>query len=552
MSDKDKSARMEVEIDEAGVSVYISVVAGRQGSSYSKVTLNELLSVADLTSMELITSAHKDIESLLKENKAGNIKIGERINSKIEVEVTPNLLSAKLKITSARGGRHADVHEVVAVLHSQSIEIHRVNKKHVVGLILKAKRNLFGDTIECVIAGGEPAIDGDDSHFKLLLDEITHREPNKRTDGTLDYYDLGPITSVDEGTELMRRIPFTHGVDGVGVTGEVLNAKNGRDIKFKKCKGASVSEMDDNLLIASVKGQPILLERGVEVDDVYQVENVDLHTGHVDYDGSVVIKGSVISGMRVKATGDIQIYGLVENALIESGGNVDIKLGAVGREDDEEGNKMEIRCAGNLSANYLENIQATVQGDVLIKSRISNSFINAGNQVVVGNSYQEKSGIVGGKIVAGRIIRGEVLGSEGGTVTDLIVTYDTAEMGVRKSDLKNQLKDLNTELMTVLGKTMSEAKKKTEASAKKVNQLKQQSEEIKMQVADVMLEQDGVEQEAELRQANAEQGRVIAQKEIHEGVTIRIVDKDVVVKSKYKQGMFVLDQGRMSFKASID
>jgi len=552
MSDESKSARMEVEIDEAGISVYISVIAGTQGCSYSKVTLNKLLDDAGLIGMELITSAHKDIEGLLKENKEGKVKLGEKVDALVEVIVAPSLLSAKLRITSARGGKQAGVHEVVEVLHQQQIEMHRVNKKHVVGLILKAKKNLYGDVIESVIARGEPAKDGEDSRFELLIDEITHREPNKRTDGTLDYYDLGPITCVKEGEELMRKIPPVHAIEGTGVTGETLKAKPGRNINFKKCKGAVVSETDPNVLVASLQGQPILLDRGVEVDDVYEVNDVDLHTGHVDYDGSVVIKGNVISGMKVKASGDVQIYGLVENAMIESGGNVDIKLGAVGREDDETGNQMEIHCAGNLSANYLENIKGYVQGDVLIKSRVSNSVINAGHQVVVGNRRQEKSGIVGGKIVAGDLIRAEVLGSDGGTLTDLVVAYDTAGMSARKIALKKQVTDLNTKLMSVLGKTMSASKKKTEASAKKVEQLKLRSEEIKEQVSELISEQDELEQEAELLKSNVERGRVIAQKEIHGGVTIKIADQDVTVNSKYKQGMFVLDKGRLSFKAAID
>jgi uncharacterized protein (DUF342 family) len=188
----------------------------------------------------------------------------------------------------------------------------------------------------------------------------------------LGYYDLGEIVSIDEGCHLMRKHPPTASKNGKNVTGHELSAITGKKLNFNKCKGAAVSPDDQDLLVSSIKGQPVITDRGVNIERVYSVKNVDLRTGHVEYDGSLVVKGDVVSGMKVKVSGDVQILGIVENACIEAGGNVDIKFGVVGHVQDKEAeNCMQINCEGNLTAAYLENATINVQGDVLIKSRVN-------------------------------------------------------------------------------------------------------------------------------------------------------------------------------------
>jgi len=216
----------------------------------------------------------------------------------------------------------------------------------------------------------------------------------------------------------MKKTPPTPAINGSSVTGAELPAKLGKSLNFGKCKGAEPSLSDPDLLVSTLKGLAIFHDKGVTIESLYTVKNVDLHTGHIDYDGSIVVKGDVMSGMKIKVSGDVQVFGMVENASIEAGGNVDIKLGSIGHALDLNAeNKAQIKCKGNLSAGYLENVLVDAQGDVLIKSRVSNCVVKAGSQLIVGNHKEVKSGIVGGSVVAGSIIRAEVLGSSGGTLT---------------------------------------------------------------------------------------------------------------------------------------
>lgn len=412
MSEEQASTRLKVEIDEGGKNIYAVVLSDSEGCEYTEEWLEQQLIQKSCYGLVVTGIAHKEIADLLANNKPGKIRLGEKIDAKVEVIISHDMLSASLQITAAKGGNQAGTGEVINALTDKKIDLIRVNKKRIVGLVKKSRIIEPGEVVDVIIAKGVAPQHGKDTQFECLIDGVTERKPHKRTDGTLDYYDLGEILCVDEGSALMRKYPPEAAKPGLSVTGHELPARMGKKLNFKKSTGAGISSTDPDLLISSIKGQPVIADNGVGVDNLYTVKKIDLHTGHVDYDGSVVVKGDVASGMKIKVSGDVQVFGMVENATIDAGGNVDIKLGAVGHVNSPAAeNSMQINCKGNLTAAYLENVSANAGGDVLIKSIASNCEINAGYQVVVGNHRQEKSGVVGGHVTAGSIIRAEVLGS---------------------------------------------------------------------------------------------------------------------------------------------
>ena len=68
---------------------------------------------------------------------------------------------------------------------------------------------------------------------------------------------------------------------------------------------------------------------------VYPISNIDsdidYHTGNIDFNGDVVISGSVQPQFSVKATGTISIGGYVEpGEYISAGGDILVKRGVVG------------------------------------------------------------------------------------------------------------------------------------------------------------------------------------------------------------------------------
>ncbi len=546
MTDDSVLQKLTIEIDDKDT-VFAVILADEEKVEYSEDLLTQQLDKLELSGLSILETAHSDIAELYNKNHSGRVKVGVKRDAKIEVIVSSDLLSANLRITAACGGKTVGTAELVTAIDEQGIDHQLVNKKRIVGLVKKSQMVEAGKTIEVVIAKGTPPEHGRDTQFECLVEGGMDRKPHERDDGTLDYYDLGEIPSVDEGCELMRKLPPKIGKSGRTVTGTEIVARIAKRLTFKKCKGAIISPIDQDLLVAAIKGQPIIAERGVSVDKVLTVKKVDLHTGHIDYDGSVVVKGDVVSGMQIKVTGDIQIFGMVENASIEAEGNIDIKLGAIGHADDPNAeNSMHINCLGNLTAAYLENALADVQGDVLIKSRVSNCEINAGHQIIVGNHRQQKSGIVGGHVNAGSLIRAEVLGSSGCALTHVAIVCK-AEFLKQFEEIKTEITKHDEELIKKLGVMVGLSKKHTEEANEQLHELKIETEAMKETINDLIKQKT----EIESLMATAGAGKISVQKEAYPGVHIKILDQEQEIKSKYSAGSFLLFEGVMSHNASV-
>src|SRR5690606_11993322 len=109
-------------------------------------------------------------------------------------------------------------------------------------------------------------------------------------------------------------------------------ANDGEDRDLKAGKGTEINPDNPNQLIATQKGMPSFIDNTAEVDEILTMQNVYVSTGHVDYEGSVIITGSVGEGMRVKATGDITVAGYVDSAQLSAGGNITIAKGCIGHQ----------------------------------------------------------------------------------------------------------------------------------------------------------------------------------------------------------------------------
>ncbi len=547
MSDENTMTKLSIEIDADNSTVFAVILAAEEKSEYSEQLLIQQLDKSGLSGLSLSKTADKDIAKLFNENQSGKVKIGVIRDAKADVVVSNDLLSAILKITTAYAGKHVATNEVVTAIDEQGVDHQLVNKKRVVGLLRKAQRVEPGSVIDVVIAKGRAPIHGKDTRFECLIEGGMDRKPNQRDDGTLDYYDLGEILSIDEGCELMRKHPPILGKSGRTVTGTEIVARVAKKLNFKKCKGTIVSPADKDLLVAAIKGQPVIAERSVSVDKVLTVKNVDLHTGHIDYDGSVVVKGDVVSGMKINVTGDIQVFGMVENASIEAVGNIDLKLGAMGHADmPVTDNAMIINCLGNLTAAYIESARIDVQGDILIKSRVSNCEINAGHQIIVGNHRQQKSGIVGGHVNAGSLIRAEVLGSSGCTLTHVAIVCKD-EFIEQFEDIKKEITERDEILIKKLGVMVGLSKKHTEESKQQLHTLKLETEVMKVTINDLIKQKT----EIESLMATAGAGKISVQKEAYPGVNIKILDQEQEIKSKYGVGSFLLVDGVMTHNSSV-
>lgn len=330
----------------------------------------------------------------------------------LQVLVDPEGLEAYLHLRPAQGGGRMLVREaVLAALADQGVT-----------------EGILDDAIEAavaagmaegtVIARGRPPEHGVDGYLESLVPQVRSRVPLVDEAGHTDYRDLGAIQVVHAGEALMRRHPPTPGTPGRTLLGRALPARPGKEVMFAaKLEGAAVAPGDPNLLQAAITGQPVAIRGGMIVEPVYRVAAVGTASGNIEFEGSVVVEGDVAAGMRVRATGDIEVGGVVENATLEAGGSIVIMGGAMGSLGRKSSSEHHIRCGGCFNAAYVQQARIEAGDSIFVDDLVMQGELSAINHVRVG--HERRGHIVGGQVQATLSITAKVIGSPNRSRTTL-------------------------------------------------------------------------------------------------------------------------------------
>lgn len=287
-----------------------------------------------------------------------------------------------------------------------------------------------------LFATGLQPVHGKDAKIEYFFNTNTNLQPKRNEDGSVDYKELNTISHIMQGDLLARLIKEDPGTSGKNVYGEEIKPRTVRSLKLEYGNFITINE-DRTEIYSDVTGHANCINGKVFVSNVFQVPaDVDNSVGNIDYEGSVEIKGNVKGGFTVRATGDIIIEGVVENAYVESrGGQIIVKRGIHGM------HKGVLRAATNVMAKYIENASVYAGGYVEAEA-ILNSDISATGEVRV---HGKKGLINGGTIRAGRSIEVEYAGTEMGTFTTLEVGIEP-EKKERYTELSKEVTRLSKEL----------------------------------------------------------------------------------------------------------
>lgn len=265
-----------------------------------------------------------------------------------------------------------------------------------------------------VLAVGQQPVHGHDAKIEYFFNTNKNLQPKRNEDGSVDYKELNTISHVKKGELLARLIKEDPGKPGCNVFGDEIKPRTVRTERLSYGNKISINE-EKTEIYSDVTGHANLVNGKVFVSDVFQVgADVDNSVGNIEYDGSVEIKGNVKTGFTVRATGDIIIDGVVENAYVESGGQIIVKRGIHGM------HKGVLKARTNIMAKYIENAKVFAGGFVEAEA-ILNSDVSATGEVRV---HGKKGLINGGTVRAGRSIETEYAGTEMGTFTTLEVGID--------------------------------------------------------------------------------------------------------------------------------
>lgn len=361
------------------------------------------------------------LKAAVQAKQSTMIAIAERRDAEINIIVEDYNMHAYLQIKLPFGGKQATVENVKKLMESMKIKF-GINDESITQAVQQ------GECQHVLIASGKEPIDGKDAYFEVLVEEDKHFGPTINEHGVANFLEVNELSMVNQGDHLMRKIPRTLGENGSDVFGNAKHPVPGRNIQFaEELNGAEINKDDENLLIAAIKGHPIVEKCSVRVDPTYVLDRVDLSTGNINFDGSVLVKGDVENNMKVVATGDITINGCVIKALIEAGGRVIINQGIIGGESikTKEGivqRGSHVKSGGILTAGFIDNVVVSAQSNILVKDYIANSEVMAGGDLIVGSAGY-KGYIVGGNVQALHIISANVLGSNAQMATKVKVGF---------------------------------------------------------------------------------------------------------------------------------
>ncbi len=384
---------------------------------------------------------------------------------------------------------------------------------------------------EIVICQGKEVVQGKNAYVEYHFNTNLRAKPTLREDGSVDYFHLNLINNVNEGDLLATLHPEVLGQPGINVYGENIKPASVKSTFIKYGKNTILSE-DKLTLTAETSGHVTLKEGKVTVSNVLTLENVDVSTGNIDYEGSVEVKGVVASNFSVKAGGNIVVKGIVEGAILEAGADIILECGA-----KAGGN---IKAGGNVVTKFIENATITAKGSITSEC-ILHSNVSSGTEV---NVTGKRGFIAGGRVCASDNVKAKVLGSEMGANTIIEVGADP--------QLKIRLKELQKN-MTAAQKNIEGIKPTIEGFTKMLkagakftpDQVANAKKLIEMNKTLTDNLQRDSEEYAELMEklSEAKEADVIVEGTAYPGTTVNIGELSMIVKKPVQYSRFVVKEG---------
>ncbi|MCR5591147.1 MAG: FapA family protein [Lachnospiraceae bacterium] len=386
---------------------------------------------------------------------------------------------------------------------------------------------------DIVLAKGLEPTSGTDASIEYFFNTNPNLKPKLNEDGSVDFFSLSAISVVKKDQKLAELTKEVPGEPGFNVVGDVLPPREVRRLTLQF--GRNIELSPDELSIKSlVDGHASLVEGKVFVSDVYQVSDVDTSTGNIDYAGNVCVLGNVKTGFSIRAKGDVEVRGVVENALIEASGNVSIARGMNGM------SKGTIMAGGNVVAKFLENANVNAGGYVHAEAILHSNVICKGEVTVTG----KKGFITGGTIRTPATVYAKTIGSTMGVDTEIEVGTDpklTIKANNLNADiaaLKKKIEQAEPVLVTITQKIKAGEQLRPEQTL----YFKQLSEQYKSMKAELDAKMDEMNDLLDkLEDTKGVESCIKVESFAYPGTKITINDTSIILSKPVQHGRFVKD-----------
>ena len=294
-----------------------------------------------------------------------------------------------------------------------------------------------------LVAKGREPVDGYKEYF-LPLVEFQKKAGKLLEDGRIDFKEVGSIIEVSEGQEILQKIPEQKPEDGYDIYGDPAPAqivdKNG----YQLGKNIVPSPENPVVYVSSIDGCLDVDNRKISVLPVAVIKgHVDYETGHIDFNGSVHVMGSVLPGFSVKAKGDVVVEKNVDDAYLEADGDITVQLGIGGKGESV------ILSGGSVHTKYIINSKVEAVNLVEAEDSIINSRVIANDAIRVTAKHGK---IIGGDTIARHEIQVNVSGSPQETITNLVAgrsLFVERELAELRKDLDKQKSEVDETLKKI-------------------------------------------------------------------------------------------------------
>ena len=389
-----------------------------------------------------------------------------------------------------------------------------------------------------VIAHGVPPEESEDGYVEYFFNTDLSVKPAQKEDGSVDFFNLKTVCECKEGDLLARLHPAKQGSFGIDVTGEHVLPRPVENVQLLFGKNVAINQ-ERTELTANCSGHVRLVEGMVVVSDVYEVKDVDTSTGNIDYDGNLLINGNVHEGFTVKASGDIEVRGVVEGATVEAGGTVTVVRGINGN------NVGKVTAGVNIIAKYIENTMVEA-GNYVQTEAIINSQVTAGSTITVEG---KRGFITGGPIRARKSIKAKTIGSDMGTTTILEVGLDPKKkerIGVLQKenvDMGKQIAQMQPILLSVKQK-LAAGIKLPAAQAMSMKKLSDTYGDLTKKMQANTKELMELEQEMDM----GTDSFIEVSDYAYPGTHLEISGANMVLKTSYHYCKFICERGEVAMK----
>ncbi|MDZ7793183.1 MAG: FapA family protein [Spirochaetia bacterium] len=282
-------------------------------------------------------------------------------------------------------------------------------------------------------------------------------------------------------------------------------------------------------MIAGCYGRFIHEEGSFGVKEVLEISNnVDYHTGNIDFPGDVIIYGEVKDRFTVQSGGSIFCSSTLDAHDVSCKGDLVVTGGIIGRKDGV------VKVGGKIRTNFIENCYVEAEGPIFVKTSVMNSIVNTKGKLTMG----KRGTIIGGKIFAQNGVESAQIGTHNQTRTEINCGVDFSIQQKLFWIKDNQIKLLQKKrkVETMLSMHTDDLEKLTQLKDEISGKIRKLSE-----VSIILLE----------RLDKNDAAYVAVSDTVHSGVYLEICHTSFVVKNPMTKVRFTLNKkmGKIDFKA---